>query len=87
MNSDFFETEKVKRISFKYSHMFQMKGMKYKLIGTMSTIAPNGGYIAITNDKTVGASNSRIRFQVWIKLSRTILWFMTIKEISSARWI
>jgi len=29
-----------------------MKGMKYKLLGTIIAVAPNGGYIAITSDKS-----------------------------------
>ena len=29
-----------------------MKGLRYKLLGTLIAVAPNGGYIAITSDKT-----------------------------------
>ena len=36
----------------KASSMFQMKGLRYKLLGTLIAVASNGGYIAITSDKT-----------------------------------
>ena len=52
---DFLDNREVKvkwETVIKSSSMFQMKGLRYKLLGTLIAVASNGGYIAITSDKT-----------------------------------
>jgi hypothetical protein len=56
LEGDFLDNRELKvkwESVIKSSSFFQMKGMRYKLLGTIIAVAPNGGYIALTSDKNV----------------------------------